>query len=79
MDREWDVGNNRNGDESITGGDGNGERMVRCGTMMSSLRLIYLHSQRKTLALVGTAEGGSRVLHHPLSLSLSHLFSHIWM
>ena len=46
---------------------------------MSSLRLIYLHSRKENTvryiaALVGTAEGGSRVLHHPLSLSLSLSF-----
>lgn len=27
----------QNGMKSMTGGDGNGERMVRCGTMVSSL------------------------------------------
>ena len=40
--------------------------------------LIYLHSQRKTsyiAALVGTAEGGSHVLHHPLFLSF--VFPHM--
>lgn len=40
--------------------------------------LIYLRSQRKTpyiAALVGTAEGGSHVLHHPLPLSF--VFPHM--
>lgn len=41
-------------------------------------RLIYRHSQRETpyvAALVGTAEGGSHVLHHPLPLSF--VFPHM--
>lgn len=66
-------------DESVMGGDRNGERMVRCGTMMSSLYwfISTVKGKKKTCiaALVGTAEGGSHVLHHPLFLSF--VFPHM--
>ena len=58
-------------DESMAGGDRNWERNV--GATMS-----YLQMERKTpnqAALVGTAEAGSHVLHHPHSLSF--VFPHM--
>lgn len=57
-----------------TGTDSNGERTVRCGTMMSSLAW-FIFSQRKTQLL--WAQLRIEVFH--TVLSFSHLLSHIWM